>query len=85
MQPHTVTDKARTCEDCHNSHKALGLGTGTYVSMGNGLDIGFELERIVDEDGNQIQTTNHVGARPFTRYEMDRIIMEPDCAQCHGG
>jgi hypothetical protein len=65
IQPHTVTKKGRTCEDCHASRKAVGLGSGIYDSKRNGVDIPFELERIVDEKGKQIQATNHYGARPF--------------------
>jgi len=28
VQPHTIQKKARTCESCHTSPKALGLGVG---------------------------------------------------------
>ncbi|EMI21315.1 cytochrome c family protein, partial [Rhodopirellula maiorica SM1] len=28
-QPHTITKNARTCESCHASNKALGLGIGS--------------------------------------------------------
>ena len=83
IQPHTITEKPRICEDCHNTDKALGLGSGIYDSFANGLNIDFELERIVDEEGNQIQTTNHVGARPFNKEEMDRMRMDTTCIICH--
>ena len=73
IQPHTISRKARQCEDCHCETKALGLGSGHYVSRLNGLDIPFELERIVDEDGNQIQGTSHEGARPFNKEELQRM------------
>jgi hypothetical protein len=81
--PHTVSSKARSCEDCHSQPKALGLGSGHYVSSFNGLDIPFELERIVDEDGNQIQGTSHIGARPFNKEEMQRIQRVNVCLGCH--
>ncbi|MBI2440167.1 MAG: hypothetical protein HYV35_02230 [Lentisphaerae bacterium] len=83
IQPHTVSRKARTCENCHSEPKALGLGSGYYVSKYNGLDISFELERIVDEDGNQIQGTSHVGARPFNKEEIERIKRVNACLGCH--
>jgi len=41
------------------------------------------LERIVDEDGNQIQGTSHVGARPFNKEEMERIKRINVCQGCH--
>ena len=56
---------------------------GHYVSQYNGVDIPFELERIVDEDGNQIQGTSHVGARPFNKQELERIRRVNACAGCH--
>jgi hypothetical protein len=83
IQPHTVTKEARTCEDCHASRKALGLGTGVYNSRANGLDIPFELERFVDEQGKQIQATSHYGARPFHKQEQERILRVNTCMACH--
>jgi hypothetical protein len=83
IQPHTVSRKARTCENCHSEPKALGLGSDLYVSVYNGIDIPFELERIVDEEGNQIQATSHVGARPFNKGEMERIKRIDVCLGCH--
>jgi len=84
IQPHTISRKARTCENCHSEPKALGLGSGHYVSRFNGLDIPFELERIVDEDGNQIQGTSHVGARPFNKQEIQKMRRINVCLGCHG-
>ena len=87
IQPHTVTKKARTCADCHMSRKALGLGNGMYMIDKNfpeGSPIDFELERIVDEDGKQIQATNHVGARPLNKEEQQRIMRAGTCEACHG-
>jgi len=83
-QPHTTTKEARTCADCHMSRKAAGLGSGYYVSRDNGLDIDFELERIVDENGKQIQNTTHEGARPFNRKELEKLDRSGTCVACHG-
>ena len=83
IQPHTISRGARTCENCHSEPKAVGLGSGHYVSRFNGIDIPFELERIVDEDGNQIQGTSHVGARPFNKEEIQEITRVNVCLSCH--
>lgn len=83
VQPHTVTDDPRTCEDCHSSSKAQGLGTGVYSAEGSGLGIPFELERIVDEDGRQVQATSHDGARPFNKAELEKISRVNVCISCH--
>jgi len=84
VAPHTTAHEARICADCHMSSKALGLGSGFYISRDNGLDIDFELERIVDEEGSQIQETAHEGARPFNREEQNRIRRTGTCLACHG-
>ena len=83
LQPHTVSRKPRTCENCHDEPKALGLGSGHYISEFNGIDIPFELERIVDELGNQIQGTSHTGARPFNKEEIEKIRRVNVCIGCH--
>lgn len=83
IQPHTISRKARACENCHSQPKALGLGSGQYISIFNKINIPFELERFVDEDGNQIQATGHVGARPFNKEELQRIIRINVCLGCH--
>jgi formate-dependent nitrite reductase cytochrome c552 subunit len=83
IQPHTTTRAARSCADCHASTKTLGLGTGNYVTRANGVDVPFELERIVDEEGKQIQGTSRDGVRPFNRAEMDRIRRAAACIGCH--
>jgi hypothetical protein len=83
IQPHTISTVARKCESCHTESKALGLGTGTYNSLTNGLNIDFELERIVDEDGNQIQATSHEGARAFNKEEQEKIYRAGLCIGCH--
>jgi len=83
IQPHTISRVPRTCEDCHSNPKALGLGSGHYVTRHNGVGLPFELERIVDEDGNQIQATSHVGARPFNKQELQKISRSNVCLGCH--
>jgi len=87
IQPHTISRESRTCVDCHASRKALGLGTGTYNIKANFPDgpapINFEPERIVDENGTQLQATNHEGARPFNKEEIDRISRIGICISCH--
>lgn len=83
IQPHTISKEARTCEDCHANRKALGLGTGIYNTAANGVNIPFELERIVDEEGRQIQATSHYGARPFNKEEQQRIMRVNVCISCH--
>ncbi len=83
IQPHTLRPQARTCEDCHANPKALGLGTGLYLASRNGLDLPFGLDQLVTEDGRQLQTTSHQGARPFNAKELKRLKRLNVCASCH--
>ncbi|UCF07550.1 MAG: fibronectin type III domain-containing protein, partial [Thermoplasmata archaeon] len=83
IQPHTISASARTCESCHTNKKTLGLGSGIYNLSAAGVDIDFELERIVDEEGVQIQATSHGGARPFNKTEQEKIGMVGVCIGCH--
>ncbi len=84
FRPHTTRkDEVRTCESCHASRKALGLGSGWYDPQANGLPIDFEWERIVDEDGRQIQDNAHIGARPFNAAEQQKISRVGACLGCH--
>ena len=50
----------------------------------DGSPIDFELERIVDEEGKQIQATNHIGARPLNKAEQQKIMRAGTCNGCHG-
>ena len=83
VNPHTISRRPRTCEDCHSNPKALGLGSGHYITKANGVEVPFELERIVDEDGNQLQATSHVGARPFNKKELEKMSRVNVCLACH--
>ena len=89
IQPHTISAGSRSCTSCHANPKTLGLGSGFYDIKDNFPDgdapIDFELERIVDENGKQLQATNHKGARPFNKEEMDRISRVGTCIACHSG
>lgn len=83
IQPHTMQRNARTCEDCHTSRKALGLGSGYYNTADNGLPISIEPDQLVTRDGVQVQTISHPGARPFTAEEIARISRQGTCEACH--
>lgn len=81
--PHTVQRNAKTCEDCHNSRKALGLGEGYYNAKDNGISVDIDPTQLVKEDGTQVQTISHPGARPFTVEEMNKINRNGTCLGCH--
>ncbi len=41
-QPHTITKNARTCESCHASNKALGLGIGSTRPWNKDITVDIE-------------------------------------------
>ena len=112
-QPHTTTKKARSCESCHSSDKALGLGIGkgeltrawnekhtvdletidekrilphrTRPQMEAIENLAQDWSRIVDEDGNQLQTVGHHFqlSRALSRDEQLRISRHGTCMACH--
>jgi hypothetical protein len=87
IQPHTINAGSRSCADCHMNPKTLGLGSGFYDIKDNFPDgpapVDFELERIVDESGKQLQASNHIGSRPFNKEELERISRVGTCMACH--
>jgi len=44
---------------------------GPALALSRGLD----RDRAVDEDGHQVSVFNRIGARPFTRAEMERLYL----------
>ena len=74
--PHTVRKETRSCESCHDSPKALGLGAATskdYPKLTGLMPDDFVWDRIVDEEGRPVQETSMEKARPFNKDEMNRI------------
>ncbi len=86
IQPHTTSTQSRSCVDCHANPKTLGLGSGFYEIEPNfpdGAPIDFELERIVAENGRQVQGIAHENSRPFNREELKLISRVGACLACH--
>jgi hypothetical protein len=53
---------------------------GTALALSRGLD----RDRAVDESGHQVSIFNRVGARPFRRDEMDRLLLKKSPAASVG-
>ena len=81
LNPHTI-GPARSCEDCHRSSTAMGLGRGELVHD-NGkwsfvpdkapLQDGLPADAFVDLQGNAGETPRH-GARGLTPEEIRRML-----------
>jgi len=96
FDPHTTAAKSRTCLECHEDPKVVGLGEGilhqkegrrifrpTYDAVGSGLGLSHPLDAYVSLDGEPFQTGFKNGVRPFTGDEIDRILGVAPCLGCH--
>ena len=81
LSPHTI-GPARTCEDCHRTSQALGLGRGQLRHDGDRwhfepdhelLQDGLPADAFTDLTGSAGQTTRH-GARALTPEEIQRVL-----------
>jgi len=98
FDPHTTTAGSRTCPECHEDPKVLGLGEGilhrkegqrtfrpTYDAAAAGLGVSYPLDAYVTLDGHLLQAAAGNGVRPFDRDEIDRILGVAPCLGCHAG
>jgi hypothetical protein len=98
FDPHTTAAKSRTCLECHEDPKVMGLGEGilyqkggrrifrpTYDAIGSGLGLSHPLDAYVGLDGEPLQTGFIDSVRPFKSDEIDRILGVAPCLGCHPG
>ncbi len=97
INPHTTQASGRSCADCHQSTKTVGLGEGT-VSIDaegawsfSGIDQGVDtlegqtvpLDAFVDINGVALQHSSRPELRPFNKEELQGILMVGQCVSCH--
>ena len=82
LSPHT-TGASRSCESCHRSSRALGLGTGDIAGDGHGVSFsprhdllqdGLPADAWTNTDNSRGGSTPMPGQRPFNPAEMQRIL-----------
>lgn len=83
IQSHTTSKRSLPCAYCHCDAKAQGQYSGGIDTVAQGWPITFPLERIVDEQGKQLQETFYINSRPFNKAELDRIDRINSCLSCH--
>lgn len=77
IQPHTVTKKARDCESCHVSSKALGLGIDTVLKD--------NYSKFIDDNGTKLMRIGD-GFRltaPLNKQQIDKLDRRGACISCH--
>lgn len=95
MDPHTTQKNGRTCRECHQDPRALGLGSGVLSSTDKswvftpalspvGLPgIKHPLDAFVSIGGIPFVHTSRPGLRPFNRDEIRSILDVGPCLDCH--
>jgi hypothetical protein len=93
LEPHTTGKRARTCESCHRSPKALGLGTGTLnlesrVPVFTPLTSSAEDSSLAGDAWTKLfaQTPGlgtRTGFRSLDAAEQLRVLTVGACLPCH--
>ncbi len=97
INPHTTQAKGRSCSDCHQSTKTVGLGEGTVSVDDAGkwsfaaLDQGVEtlegttvpFDAFVNIEGVALQHGSRPDLRPFNKVELQAILRVGLCVGCH--
>ncbi len=93
-EPHTTGRKARTCESCHLSSVAPGLGTGRLDLTGSEPrfspaapapdDPALALDGWTALDAPAPGKGTRVGFRSLSRGEIRRVLAVGACLPCHG-
>ncbi|WP_456433611.1 hypothetical protein [Thermosulfuriphilus sp.] len=94
MDPHSTQKKGRSCPECHQSPKTVGLGPGNIGFEGGkirfwpaetGVDLGLNhsLQALVDVRGRPLTNLSRPNLRPFNQEEIYRILRVGLCLPCH--
>jgi len=97
INPHTTQAKGRSCADCHQSTKTVGLGEGTVSVDASGvwsftaLDQGVDtidgktvaFDAFVTIEGEALQHGSRPDLRPFNKEELQSILRVGQCVSCH--
>ena len=95
INPHSTRREVRSCLECHQNPKTLGLGSGLFQPGGGGTEnkhlspfIGepefpHSWESLSDPTGRPRQSSSRPGARPFNLEELKKIRRVAPCLPCH--
>lgn len=76
IQPHTIQKEPRSCESCHVSEKALGLGDS---------NLKYDYSQFIDENATQLMTVGHHFklSGPLSKEQRDKLERRGVCISCH--
>lgn len=94
FDPHSTRLRSRTCQDCHQDTRTLGLGAASLpdgggprpASTGRAPAPGglAPLEVFVTPDGRAVQDFPGPGDRPLNGGELAAVLGVAPCLPCHG-
>ena len=84
-EPHTISDKGRSCQECHGDPKAAGLGEGLRGIEKPGFQAlsrpetnvpgyTFIWDALTDEKGTPFQFSTHPGAGPLDQDTITKLL-----------
>ena len=78
IQPHTISKKSRSCENCHTSKKAMGMGIGSLKSK-------YDDTKFLDENLTQLRSVgSHFKlSAPLSKVQIDKLDRSGVCFSCH--
>ena len=96
FDPHT-TNKSHTCIECHSYPKTLGFGEGSLNFDFKNNTFNFKplydvkkshlgdiaLDQMINEEGEPLQITSRLHARPLNKQELLRMWRPSACVVCH--
>ncbi|MFA6138450.1 MAG: multiheme c-type cytochrome [Sulfurimonas sp.] len=74
IQPHSVQKEARSCESCHTTPKAMGMGI-------SGLRVNKNISEDLDE--NKTQTEEFKLLAPLSVSQLNKLDRSGVCLSCH--
>lgn len=76
VQPHTISKESRTCESCHTSDKALGLGVGGGKLNGDNSKTTIMDLMTADKKLLVKKTHEQISAIPNLKYDYSQFVDE---------
>ena len=76
VQPHTISKESRTCESCHSSDKALGLGIGGGKMSGDATKTTIMDLMTADKKLLVKKTDEQIPAIPNLKYDYSQFVDE---------
>jgi len=94
MTPHTTQKTSRSCDECHNNSKSIGLGDGNLIKKNNkwffegvfsgkNFEMNAPMDSCIDINGTATVNFSRNWLRGFNNKEINAILNAGICIKCH--